>query len=249
MKNLFLTSTFFALFLLMVSSPKNLNAQQGSTHSQWIGLHNMYFQNANESTVDTMLSPTRILTQVDKERAFSLGLHYRRINEKRIYQQFDVFAFDLAIKEDFLMTEIPSQNVIEPTRGTEVKTTNIRLGYQYGKMFSLVNRLTADAGLGGYPTYLRSSTLPRTSAGFPRRETRLGFGLNIHLGLNYQVFKNINIGYSFVPATAQWFWYEERIENPILTENQKISREARLETTAFESVLDFRNIRISYTFN
>lgn len=246
MKKTFLTISLFGFFLLMLFSTNHLHAQQRYSSDQWVGLHNMYYQNTDNSRVDTNALQTRVTTQIDKEKALSFGVHYRTINENKVYQQIDIFSLDLAVVEDLLVAETIGQTIFEPTRGAEVKTTNVRLGYQRGKMFPLVNRMTADVGVGGYPTYIRKERTPFTSVGFPVRETWLGLGLNIHLGLNYQIHENINIGYSFIPVSAQWFRYEERVENPILTERQQTNSEARLETSVFDSVLDFRNVRISY---
>ncbi|WP_367390725.1 hypothetical protein [Lewinella sp. LCG006] len=233
-------------FLLLFST--SLLGQKRAMPDQWIGLHNFYYQNKSDVkqyTPDSIL----FLTTEDHDAALSLGMYYRIIKENNTYHHFDVFAFDLTTKEDLMVIERRDLGIAEPFRGSRVETTDIRFGYRRGKMFPLLNRLTADASVGGYPVYQRKTTTPFSYVKFPVRETWLGMGLNIHLGLNYQIHKNINIGYSFIPVAGQWSWYEERVENPILTEQQKVNRSARMDTQAFASILDFRNFNINYVID
>jgi hypothetical protein len=249
MKIASLNTRLLSLFALLLMFSTSLLAQKRAMPDQWIGLHNFYYQNrtkVNQYFPDSI----RTITIEDHDAALSLGAYYRVIKENNTYHHFDLFAFDLTTKEDLTVTERVGSQIYEPTKGARIETTDIRFGYRRGKMFPLLNRLTADASVGGYPVFQRKTTTPLTSIGFPRSEKWLGLGLNIHLGLNYQVHKNINIGYSFVPVAGQWSWYEKRVENPILTERQKIvDSSARMDIDAFASVLDFRNININYVID
>lgn len=248
MKNIPVSVSLLSLFALLLIFSTSLLAQKRAMPDQWIGLHNFYYQNKSKVNQYTSDSIT-FITIEDHDSALSLGAYYRVIKDNNSYHHFDLFAFDLATKEHLVVQERVGSQIYEPTRGSLVETTDIRFGYRRGKMFPLLKRLTADASVGGYPVYQRKITTPLTSIGFPRRETWLGLGLNIHLGLNYQIHKKINIGYSFIPVAGQWSWYEERVENPILTESQQTTRSARMDTEAFASVLDFRNINIRYVID
>ncbi|MGH1433056.1 MAG: hypothetical protein ACRBG0_01205 [Lewinella sp.] len=248
MKTIPFSTRLFSLFVLLSLLSTSLLGQKRAMPDQWIGLHNFYYQNReeiNQFTSDSIL----YLISKDHDAALSLGMYYRVIKEDNSYHHFDLFAFGFTRKEDLRVGERVGTMIYEPTSGTHIETTDIRFGYRRGKMFPLFKRLTADASVGGYPVYQRKNTIPLTSAGFPRRETWLGIGLNIHLGLNFQIHKKINIGYSFVPVAGQWSWYEERVQNPVLTQSQQITRSARMDTQAFESMLDFRNININYTID
>lgn len=248
MKTVSLNTRLFPLFALLLIFSTSLLGQKRAMPDQWIGLHNFYYQNKSEVNQYTSDSIS-FLTAEDHDAALSMGMYYRIIKENNSYHHFDIFAFDLTTKEDLRVTERVGSQIYEPTSGAIVETTDIRFGYRRGKMFPLRNRLTADASVGGYPVYQRKYITPLTSIGFPRSETWLGVGLNIHLGLNYQIHKNINIGYSFIPVAGQWSWYEERVENPILTKRQQVNRSARMDTDAFASVLDFRNINLRYVID
>jgi hypothetical protein len=248
MKTIPFSTRLFSLFVLLSLLSTSLLGQKRAMPDQWIGLHNFYYQNkskVNQYTSDSIF----FITIEDHDAALSLGAYYRVIKDNNSYHHFDLFAFDIATKEHLVIQERVGSQINEPTRGSLVETTDIRFGYRRGKMFPLFKRLTADASVGGYPVYQRKNTIPLTSAGFPRRETWLGIGLNIHLGLNFQIHKKINIGYSFVPVAGQWSWYEERVQNPVLTQSQQITRSARMDTQAFESMLDFRNININYVID
>lgn len=248
MKTISLSTRLLSIFALLLLSSTSLLAQKRAMPDQWVGLHNFYYQNREELKQFTSDS-TLFLTSKDYDAALSLGMYYRVIKEDNSYHHFDLFAFDFTRKEDLRVAERVGSQIYEPASGTFVETIDIRFGYRRGKMFPLLKRLTADASVGGYPVYQRKNTIPLTSAGFPIRETWLGLGLNIHLGLNYQIHKKINIGYSFIPVAGQWSWYEERVENPILTDPQKTTRSARMDTEAFASVLDFRDINIRYVID
>jgi hypothetical protein len=247
MKTIPLSTRLFSLFALLSLLSTSLVGQRRDMPDRWIGLHNFYYQNRSEVDQYTPDS-NRIITIEDHDAALSLGIYYRVFKENNSYHHFDVFAFGLTTDENGTSSLNTNNNLFQYIRGARRETTNIRFGYRRGKMFPLLNRLTADASVGGYPVYQRKKTIP-FSIGFPRRETWLGMGLNIHLGLNYQIHKNINIGYSFVPVAGQWSWYEKRVENPILTDNQKRTRSARMDTEIFASVLDFRNININYVID
>ena len=249
-----LNSLVVISLLILSTFPTLLFGQRPATTERWLGINNMYYKDGGFNNMDTILvginnDQEAILTNREVDQQYSLGLHYRLVKANAMYQQFEVINLDINRFEFLTALQIVGQQILQPVRGSDTKTTNIRIGYRLGKLFELTKGLTADASIGGYPTYNRVSFIPLTSAGFPQRDTRIGLGLDIRLGLNYQVLPNINIGYSFIPAAGQWFWHEEYIDNPILTERRKIERNLEMQTNAFEQVLDFRNISLRYVIS
>ena len=235
--------------LLCLTYSSTVLAQRKAKPERWIGLHNVYYKNKSSSSSYTSQSPNGlefIHTYDESDKQLSLGLHYRVIKANRIYQQFEILNLDINESEFVSITRVPGQSFSTPSSGRRLEYTNIQIGYRLGKMLPVWKGLSADASIGGYPTYRRTRTTPLTSLGFPQRDTYLGFSLDIQLGLNYQVHPNINIGYSIVPVAGQWFWHEHYNNNPILTERQKIDEEIIMQTNAFDQLLDFRNISLRY---
>ena len=235
------------LFLLLLFCQNSVQAQR-EIQEQWYGLHNLHFKNKRDLFIDTAQLSTQmgILTRKDFEKNYSFGLHYRLVLENSLYHQFDIITLAINEREDLLLFEAFAFQISEPTRGSIITDTDLQLGYRLGKLFTIAKGLTADASTGFYPTYKRLFTQPLTSAGFPKRQTRLGLGIDLRLGLNYQLHPRVNIGYHISPALFQWFWLEDYTENPILTQRQKSKISVEMQTTFFEDLLQIQNFRISY---
>ena len=235
------------LFLLLLFCQNSVQAQR-EIQERWYGLHNLHYKNKRDLLIDTahLSTPMGILTIKDFEKNYSFGLHYRVVQENSFYHQFDIITLAITKRENLTLFEAFAAQVSEPTRGSITTDTDLQLGYRLGKLFAIAKGLTADASTGFYPTYQRLFTQPLISAGFPKRQTRLGLGIDLRLGLNYQLHPRVNIGYHISPALFQWFWLEDYTENPILTQRQKGKTSAEMQTAFFENLLQIQNFRISY---
>lgn len=245
---LFKGLSFTLLFVFLFFSAK-LSGQKRTTPEKWIGIHNVYYKNRTDHFRDTVLTSSNVqIVTSDRtlDKNLSLGFHYRLIKENGRYQQFDLISLDVDKTEGLLVIYRVGDQFMEPFRGSRTKTTNLQFGYRFGKMFTVYKQLMADASVGGYPMYNKLYRTPLTSGGFPRHDIRLGFTLDLRLGLNYQIHEHLNLGYSFVPFAGQWFWREQRTFNPVLIKMQQIERTTEMQTSTFSQVLDFRNISLRY---
>jgi hypothetical protein len=183
------------------------------------------------------------------DRQLSLGFSFRKVKANGVYEQFDLLELNWLKTRDATLVERQSSGArAEPSRGQEVEVFSALTGYQIGKLFPIVSCLSADVGVRGTAWYQRSTDTPLTSQGFPGRTKSAGLGLNLELGVIFQVHERINIGYHFIPATVKGFWQEEKSENPILTLEQQRERSVEFTGELLESVLNFRNIHINYIF-
>lgn len=123
----------------------------------------------------------------------------------------------------------------------------VRLGYRTGRMIPLKNRLVLDIAVAGYPNYLHSEFVPFSEiASFPRKRTDWGVDLMLHTDLNFRIHKHISIGYQFVPINISYYRSKNIVENPVLTPRQQENVTYVSEVRYFNSLLDLRNITISY---
>lgn len=240
------------LFVLLCFQTIVLFGQQADKPAKWLGIHQLDYQNKKISSADTTLTNDNreLVTSItDNDKNLAGGLFYRTINDKGIFHQIDIISLDINRREDTRQVEIIGTMEGPTFFGTTQDATHIQLGYRIGKMYALHKNLSADGSIGGHPTYIRQNQLPLTSLSFPKRDTRIGIGIDIRLGLNYQIHQRINIGYSIAPFTGQWFWHQQRVDNPILSEEQKISETLEMDIYFFDNLLDIRHLSLRYVFS
>ena len=84
-----------------------------------------------------------------------------------------IVAFDFTKKEDLMVTERRDVGIAEPIRGSRVETTDIRFGYRRGKMFPLLNRLTAESRKYGGMLILGTQTDAQIDKVYGQYDTRI----------------------------------------------------------------------------
>lgn len=230
--------------LILMLTITSLHAQTKEADEKWIGINNLFFKNKDTNTSSPLPAGTLLEELLDKQLSF--GLYYRKINKKKVYKQFDLLA--ISWKESKEKTVQLSSWYPEITSGKEVKEFNVLVGYQQGKLFQIKPKLYGDVGIRTYAWYKTIDNKPLNSAGYPISVKSTGIGLNLEVGLNYQVFKRINIGYNIVPVAFKMFWNEDYTHNPILPETQKRERSLKFNNDFFDSVINLRNFHISYVF-
>ena len=233
--------------LILILTTTILNAQSKEAEETWIGLSNLFFKSKDMNTVTSFnTNPSIILHKELIDHQFHFRFYYRKINKKKVYQQLDLFEIGWTRNKNSIAVD--NGNFIEIIGGKDIKSFNFLLGYQKGKLFPIVSRLNGDIGIRGFGWYNKASETPLTSTGFPLKIKSAGLGLNLVMGLNYQVHKRINIGYSIVPASVMVFWNETVVDNPILPLRLKRARSIELESSFFKSIIGLRNFNISYAF-
>lgn len=182
-------------------------------------------------------------------KSLSFGIHYRLVQSSGFYQHFDFIAFDWDEKDEVGMVTLEDgEELVEPVYGSNKAVHQFIAGYQVGKLFPIVDKLTADVGLRGNARYRKQSITPYTSNNFPVDSTAIGLGLNLELGVNYKIGDHFVIGYHFIPAALDFFWHEEITHRPDLPMRQRLSRAFFFDARLAENVLSFGNISLSYVF-
>ncbi|MEL7222019.1 MAG: hypothetical protein AAGJ93_11920 [Bacteroidota bacterium] len=241
------------LIILVYFQTAVLLGQKIDWSEKWFGLHELDYQNRQVFSVDTMLTNDNrqlVSTITDNKQNLALGLFYRTINKRGIFHQIDIISFDINSLEDAKETVIIGAMEEPSFFGLTQESTRIQLGYRIGKMYILYRDLSADASFGLRPTYIQQEQMPLPGTLiFPRSDTRIGISGDFRFGLNYQVHPRINIGYSIAPMAGQLFWHQQRVDNPILTEEQKTSEMLELNVDFFENLLDIRHLSVRYVFS
>jgi hypothetical protein len=99
-----------------------------------------------------------------------------------------------------------------------------------------------------YAWYEINKDIPVTSAGFPLTITSAGLGLNLELGLNFQVIKQLNIGYRIIPVAGRLFWEETHLDDPRFPPSNRSVQKIKGDGDLFQSIIGLRNFHISYCF-
>jgi hypothetical protein len=171
------------------------------------------------------------------------------VQSSGFYQHFDFIAFDYEEKDKVgTITLEDGEEIIDPIYGSNNKVHQFTAGYQVGKLFPIVDKLTADVGLRGNGRFKKQVHTPHTSGGFPMDNTYIGLGLNLELGLNYEIGDHFVIGYHFIPAALDYFWHKEITHRPDLPLRQRLFKTFAFNTRFAEDVLSFGNISLSYVF-
>lgn len=237
-------SAYFLLCIFFVGNHAPLHGQQQFYREKWIGLHNMAFKDKTE-TLDYE-TQSWLVNETTNEKRLSIGLHYRWFHKERTYRQVELFAFD-SEKDDVVTQRYSLSNgdFLGPA-GYEEQRSTIRLGYRTGRMVPMDDRLTVDLGVGGYPSYQRTESVPYSAASFPKTGTVWGVEVSFYAGLNYRIHKRINIAYHFVPIRMTYTRSRSTLGNPNLSPNQRESGFTQYDVNYWHFLLDVRNITISY---
>ncbi|NBC07840.1 MAG: hypothetical protein GVY26_11670 [Bacteroidetes bacterium] len=244
-----------SLFLLFVCSlllVPSLNAQKRYKPDKWLGIHNMNFRNSSNAKEEPRVFASgrrATLEENSFHKALSFGIHYRLVQSSGFYQHFDFIAFDYEEKDKVgTITLEDGEEIVEPIYGSNNKVHQFIAGYQVGKLFPIVENLTADVGLRGNGRFNKRVITPHNSSAFPVDSTAIGLGLNLELGVNYKIGDHFVIGYHFIPAALDFFWHEEITHRPDLPLRQRLFRAFFFDARLAENVLSFGNISLSYVF-
>ncbi len=240
-------STVLILFIIM----GGVNAQSNQFPEKWIGLNNLFFKNKDISKTSiqfTTSGDSLLVINESLDQQLSFGISFRKINKKGGYDEFDIFAINSSKNREVSSEQLVDSPITEPLRGQESKSLRLQIGYQRGKLLPILPRLNADLGLSGSVWYETNKTTPVTSAGFPVDTRLAGVGLNVELGLNFQIIKQLNIGYSIFPITSNVAWRETTVNNPILPVDQRVERDLKFDADLFKSTFEWRNFHIRYCF-
>ncbi len=234
-----------ALFLISMLTMTSLFAQSTGKREKWIGINNLAFKNhATKSLTPLPSDPSAMFDKGEINRQFSFGIYYRIIHENKPYQQFDLLAIGWAKDETY--GNIIKDNQLQPVNGAVVNTLNLLIGYQRGKLHPITSKLNGDIGIRGNVWYQNIKETPTT--GFNSKSKSIGLAFDLKVGLNYQIFKKINIGYNIIPASSNFCWTQELTNNPFLPEPQRTHSAINIDLFLFKSILSTSNISISYVF-
>ena len=233
--------------LILIFSITNLCAQSSGKTEKWFGISNSFAKNKSTNTT-VFLADSSI--RVDKgwlDKQFSIGFYYRRISEKGIYQQYDLF--EMAWKKNKNEVKVDKgMGVNGPIKGTDVKIFNVLLGYQVGKLFKITPKFKADIGIRTFFWYQKADTIPLSAISSPFETKSLAVGVNLALGIYYQIHEKINIGFSVIPGSITVFWNEVYLDNPVLTTRARYRRNTDYNGNLFKPLFGFKNIKVSYIF-
>ena len=243
--------SFFLLFVCSLLFVQSLDAQKRYKPGKWLGIHNMNFRNSNNIMEEPLAFANRraTLEETTFHKAFSFGIHYRLVQSSGFYQHFDFIAFDWKEKDEIgRVTLEDGEEIIDPIYGSNNKVHQFIAGYQVGKLFPIIDNLTADVGLRGNGRFKQQVITPHPSSAFQVDSTSVGLGLNLELGVNYKIGDHLVIGYHFIPAALDFFWHEEMTHRPDLPLRQRLIREFFFDARLAENVLSVGNISLSYVF-
>ena len=235
--------------LILMLALTSLHAQSRKSTEKWIGVNNLSFKNKDMNTTVPLQTDSSILIHTGLlDKQFSIGLYFRIINKKRIYQQFDLFQMGWNRDKEDTIVDRTNLGYTQTLGGKDIKSFNLLLGYQIGKLFPIIPKLTGDVGIRGFFKYRKVDETPLSSSSYLRNIKSTGLGLNLTVGLNYQVHKKINIGYHFVPISTALCLTKTDTNNPILTPRASNTKNLDFESSFFKSIIGTRNIDISYVF-
>jgi hypothetical protein len=237
------------LFSLLILAAISLCGQTTQYAGDWLGVNNIFFRHKDDLSEQPHPSIAQSLLRTElADYQFSGGFFWRKVNEDNSYWQIDFVAADWSTLREFTELIRLPMSTAEILGGQEVNALSFGSCYQRGKLWPIADKLLIDVGLEAAIFYDRMREEPLLSQFFPVQETEIGIGLNIEIGLVYQIFKRVNIAYHMRPVAASGYWYEYYLNNPILTEQQRRERSVEFGSAFLGSLFDLRNLHLSYVF-
>lgn len=175
----------------------------------------------------------------------NIGIGYRILKGENKFQEFSLVQLNYSKDDDLLMLDDPDSNIFEPSSGNFSREANLRLRWEYGLNIPLN---TSDkvipgisAGIDPFWNYYRN--VPKTSAGFPVTFHQFGWELRLIPATVFQITPKMQLHLSLPIGIVHNRWNRTKVENPILTEDQR-------NQSSFESeygVVDWQ-LRIGFGF-
>lgn len=225
-----------------------LQAQSKSKIAHWGGLHNIHIKNKEYSSRSYRADSILILNKELLDKQYSFGIHYRQGKKNNTYYQIDFIGVGWKGSEDLTTVTRLDIGLTQIVGGEEIEEWNVETGFQMGRFFPLLTNLNADIGVRAFSYYKYRKQEYAVSTINGQTDNSLGLGLNVKVGLNYQLFRNINIGYHITPMTIRGFWNKNFVDNPTFPNDQTTNRRIKLTGRYFEDMIAMQNFRISFVF-
>lgn len=226
-----------------------LNAQFSKEYKKWIGVNHLYFKQKSELSdrIPTSSSTLPFLERGAVDNETSFALFFRSAKDNGMYQQLDLIALNWGQDEHYTKYYDGDDVLLHELKSLE-EQFGLQIAYQKGKMFSLSPKLSADVGLRGFFFYEKTENPIGGPSSFRWTLKSRGGGLNIELGLNYQIGKHLNVGYYVVPVSMRVYWNEVYEHNVFFPIQYRYTNTNGVDVEALKSLLDFKNFHIAYIF-
>ncbi len=159
-------------------------------------------------------------------RMIQLGLHATHVGERGWFSEYSLVSLGFGKDEDVIISEIPAQGIMYPSSGNEKYDVEIRLRYEYGKLFPVTSNgkvmlgfsiafdpffdyfkmipLTSlDSGLKAYQIGVDMNVNPRVDI---RLAKKLHMSIQFPLSINRHTFERAELNYRWPDSTVQKSW-------------------------------------------
>jgi len=186
------------------------------------------FAGDSARTVHTSIFPRNIT---------SIGFSIQIVKRNKTYQELSLTK--LAYTEVENQLEFIDDNVNAPRdstifRGETNAIWDIKARYEFGKYFLPDNnKLNIGLSIAAAPGFLASSFDPKISTLFPLKTFRTNLNLTVAPTVIFDITDNLALALKVIPNVFNIEWNRQRIENPALTERQKVTND--FESSFFDS--------------
>ena len=182
--------------------------------------------------VDTLINVINRSFTIPRNR-ISIGFSLQNLNTNNTYQEISLTRLTFTKRENLITNTSQSTTII--TSGLSNKIWDIQARYAFGKYFlsDNKNKINIGAAIAAEPSFIYSEIDTKVSSLFPLNRYRTRLNLTIIPSALFNITDNFAIGIKVIPNIFHIEWNRERLDNPILTERQRISND--FETTFFNN--------------
>lgn len=174
-----------------------------SSQSNWIGLHLNGFTGLDEN-------------KYENSKVLGIGFSFNKELEKNAYRELAIVALNFRNDENETIS-IANQS-ITTTDGEKRTSLNIRMRYEYGKLFSKneQNKLVPGIGLSLDPFFIYNRIHPKVSTNFPFKNYRIGTELRLIPRLAYKLMPKMDLSLRIPILLTSLYWEKAKNENPTI---------------------------------